>query len=103
MTAPASLLSLLNSAPKSGKLGASRLADVLAEEEAQPLAALLDGQEMGKALLAGIAEGSPFLWRLVRRDPAAVAELLAASPEAGLETISKACEPPGGRAIFRPA
>jgi glutamate-ammonia-ligase adenylyltransferase len=87
MTVPASLLSRLVSAPKSGKSGTSRLADVLAEEEARPLAALLDGQEMAKSLLAGISEGSPFLWRLVRRDPAAVADLLTASPEAGLETI----------------
>jgi glutamate-ammonia-ligase adenylyltransferase len=87
MDQPASLLSRIVTAPKSGKSGLGRLSDVLAEEEAMPLRQLLEGQGAARALLAGIAEGSPFLWRLVRRDPAATADLLETSPEAGLEAV----------------
>jgi glutamate-ammonia-ligase adenylyltransferase len=95
MDQPASLLSRIAAAPKSGKLGLGRLEDVLAEEEAAPLRALLAGQNTARALLAGIAEGSPFLWRLVRRDPAATVDLLAQSPEAGLEAIFAAMREAG--------
>lgn len=95
MDKPASLLSRLAAAPKSGKLGQSRLDDVLAEEEAVALRSLLAGQQAARALLAGIAEGSPFLWRLVRRDPAGAADLLAQSPEAALEFVFAAIREAG--------
>ncbi|MGL5448119.1 MAG: bifunctional [glutamine synthetase] adenylyltransferase/[glutamine synthetase]-adenylyl-L-tyrosine phosphorylase, partial [Rhabdaerophilum sp.] len=95
MTQPSPLLSRLNAAPKSGKVGASRLDDLLAEEESASLRALLGGEKAGCALLAGIAEGSAFLWRLVRRDPVGASAMLAASPEAGLETIFAAMREAG--------
>ena len=84
---PASLLANIATAPKSGKIGVARLADLLSEDEAAPLAALLAGHEAGRALLAGLAEGSPFLWRLARRDPSRLAEMMASSPAEGLEDI----------------
>lgn len=95
MNNPSSLASRLTAAPKSGRVGLSRLKDVLAEAEAAPLAALVQDSEAVRHLLCGIAEGSPFLWRLIRRDPAAAADLLAHAPEAGLAAISAAVRDAG--------
>ncbi|MCZ8186505.1 MAG: bifunctional [glutamine synthetase] adenylyltransferase/[glutamine synthetase]-adenylyl-L-tyrosine phosphorylase [Beijerinckiaceae bacterium] len=65
-------------APKSGKAGRQRLADLLAEEEGAALAPLTAAHPLAGSLLAGLAEGSPYLWRLVRRWPEWVAPLLEA-------------------------
>ncbi|CAN1510170.1 GlnE Glutamine synthetase adenylyltransferase [Rhabdaerophilaceae bacterium] len=71
-----SLLVCLTTAPKSGRIGAKRLADLIAEEDARPLRDLLEESDKARRVLAGIAEGSPFLWRLVRRDPVHLANML---------------------------
>jgi glutamate-ammonia-ligase adenylyltransferase len=95
MTHSVPLLSRLCAAPKSGKVGLERLRDLLAEDEAAPLRLAMEGQDTAQALLSGIAEGSPFLWRLVRRDPAGAATLLLDAPEAGLETLFRAMRETG--------
>lgn len=90
MTTPDPALPLhlaLTASPKSGREGGKRLADLLSEDEVGPLAALLAEGTEAKALLAGVAEGSPFLWRLCRRDPADVAGLLSQPPNAMLASI----------------
>jgi glutamate-ammonia-ligase adenylyltransferase len=68
--------------PKSTREGARRLADLLDEDEAAPLRALVVQGSATAAVLAGIAEGSPFLWRLCRRYPADLAVLLGTPPAA---------------------
>lgn len=63
--------------PKSGRDGARRLADLLSETEAGDLAALVAAHSLAGQVIAGIAEGSPYLWRLIRRWPERLAPLLA--------------------------
>ncbi|MCZ8375020.1 MAG: bifunctional [glutamine synthetase] adenylyltransferase/[glutamine synthetase]-adenylyl-L-tyrosine phosphorylase [Beijerinckiaceae bacterium] len=73
-----SLAASLVQAPKSGKPGRQKLTDLLAEDEAAALAPLVEAHPLAASLLAGLAEGSPYLWRLVRRWPAWVPLLLEA-------------------------
>ncbi|WP_166443692.1 bifunctional [glutamine synthetase] adenylyltransferase/[glutamine synthetase]-adenylyl-L-tyrosine phosphorylase [Rhabdaerophilum calidifontis] len=85
---PASpLLATLRPRAKSGREGIRRLDDWLADSEAATLRPLLDGRPEPRALLAAIAEGSPYLWRLVRRRPEVLAAMLAAPPAAQLAEI----------------
>jgi len=86
--APLPLMARLRYAPKSGRGGRARLADLAREAEAAPLTALFDGGGLLPDLLAGIAEASPFLWRLIARDATALAALLTTSPEASLIRIT---------------
>jgi glutamate-ammonia-ligase adenylyltransferase len=68
-----------------------RVADWLAEiaelPAGQSLARLLAQHSTLSALVAGLAEGSAFLWELVRRSPERLAGLLMAAPEARFEAI----------------
>jgi glutamate-ammonia-ligase adenylyltransferase len=84
------LCQAIRQTPKAGKPGRMRLKDLLAEEEAQPLAPLLAAHPAAATLLEGIAEGSPYLWRLVRRHPAVAIELLQAPVEESLAAIGAA-------------
>jgi glutamate-ammonia-ligase adenylyltransferase len=86
-SSPVSLAASLVQAPKSGKAGRQKLADLLAEDEAAALAPLVEANPLAASLLAGLAEGSPYLWRLVRRWPEWVAPLLEARFEASLAAI----------------
>ncbi|MCZ8260803.1 MAG: bifunctional [glutamine synthetase] adenylyltransferase/[glutamine synthetase]-adenylyl-L-tyrosine phosphorylase, partial [Beijerinckiaceae bacterium] len=65
----ASLAASLGQSPKSGKDGRRKLADLIAEEGGAAIAACIEAQPQAGLLLAGLAEGSPYLWRLVRRWP----------------------------------
>lgn len=65
----ASLAASLVQSPKSGKAGRQKLADLIAEEGGAAIAACIEAQPQAGLLLAGLAEGSPYLWRLVRRWP----------------------------------
>ncbi|MFY8112642.1 MAG: bifunctional [glutamine synthetase] adenylyltransferase/[glutamine synthetase]-adenylyl-L-tyrosine phosphorylase, partial [Rhabdaerophilum sp.] len=65
----ASLAASLVQSPKSGKAGRQKLADLIAEEGGAAIAACIEAQPQADLLLAGLAEGSPYLWRLVRRWP----------------------------------
>ena len=69
--------------PVSGPLGAAGLAELSA---AVPFGALGDDPAVA-ALLSHVAEHSPFLWQLVRADPARAIRLLEAEPWAALAAI----------------
>jgi glutamate-ammonia-ligase adenylyltransferase len=56
----------------------------------RPLAALIPARSRARALIEGIADGSPFLWDIAFADPAALAALLKAAPEASLARIVQA-------------
>lgn len=63
-----------------------RLDDLLEEEGAEELAALAAVAPV-RALLEGVAEGSPFLWGLIDRDAARAARVIAGAPETRLDEI----------------
>ncbi|MEA2938952.1 MAG: [glutamine synthetase] adenylyltransferase / [glutamine synthetase]-adenylyl-L-tyrosine, partial [Alphaproteobacteria bacterium] len=69
----------------------ARVADWLAEIAATPAGAslkrLLDRHPEAHALIAGIAEGSPYLWELARAEPARLATLLDSDPDRRLDTV----------------
>jgi glutamate-ammonia-ligase adenylyltransferase len=75
--------------PKPGKIANARmkLADVLGqapEEIARDLRALSDWPKI-ETLLLGLADQSPFLWGLIRRDPARLLGILRQPPEQALD------------------
>lgn len=72
------LAAAMSRAPKSGKSGHKRLHDSLADGDQAALKAVLDAHPLAADLLAGIAEGSPYLWRLTQRWPEWVPPLLEA-------------------------
>ena len=75
------LRSRLASAPRtSGRRTAALHLAELAGAEAAPAGT------RAAALLGGIADHSPYLWQLARADPARLARLLDAAPEASLDT-----------------
>lgn len=74
----------LRLAPKSGALGRRRFADWLEDPVLAHERHILT-QPAVEALLRGIAEASPFLWRIMERDPAQVITLLLAPPELALK------------------
>ncbi|WP_261402677.1 hypothetical protein [Chenggangzhangella methanolivorans] len=63
-----------------------RLDGLLDEDEGGELAPLV-ALEPVRALLEGVADGSPFLWGLINRDPARAAHLLSRPPEERLDEI----------------
>jgi glutamate-ammonia-ligase adenylyltransferase len=77
-----------NGAAEPGRL---RLADWLGDIAASPAGAtlreLLNVHPPLEALLAGFAGNAPYLWDLVRADPARLARLLQTDPDRGLEDI----------------
>ncbi len=81
------LAAALSPAARSGKEGRRRLCALLGEPEAAALARLCDAHAGVAPLLAAIAEGSPYLWRLIGRDPGRAACLLAAPPRESLAAI----------------
>jgi [glutamine synthetase] adenylyltransferase / [glutamine synthetase]-adenylyl-L-tyrosine phosphorylase len=75
-------------APEAAK---QRLGDWLAEFDGQPagtaLRALFDAHPHARALMLGLADGSPHLWELASADPLRLAALLGSNPEARFEAI----------------
>jgi glutamate-ammonia-ligase adenylyltransferase len=68
----------------------ARVEGWLAEQEGKTASALKKrlGEKPVRALLEGIADGSPYLWRLIESDAARCLRLLAEDPAATIETIS---------------
>ncbi len=77
--------------PRPAKLAAARarLADLLAgapDDFSAALRALPDKPKI-ESLLLGLADQSPFLWGLIRRDPGRLARILAKPPDAALDEV----------------
>jgi [glutamine synthetase] adenylyltransferase / [glutamine synthetase]-adenylyl-L-tyrosine phosphorylase len=85
--ASASLAMRIISAPKLSSGGAGQAAvkdwwqSISSTATANALGRLLEGRPTVSQLLYGIAEGSPYLWDLIRADPALLLALLQCSPE----------------------
>ena len=92
----AALAHRLTRAPRASQRGLSRirLDELLADPRASDLATLAASPPVD-ALLLGIADHSPYLWRLIRANPARLQRLLEAAPEAmlesGLAELATAC------------
>jgi glutamate-ammonia-ligase adenylyltransferase len=56
-------------------------------EETTALRRLLDDHPQARALILGIADGSPHLWDLARADPARLVRLLQSEPQSRLDTL----------------
>jgi len=69
------------------KAARERLDGLVAETARARLTALLPPDSPARALIEGVADGSPFLWDIVRADPAALATLLEQSPQTSLDRI----------------
>lgn len=81
-----SLLLRLCKAPKLSHPSSARSG--LAElESCEDLRAMLALSPALRDLLLGVADHSPFLWRLIKRDPARLVALLALTPDAALDKI----------------
>ncbi len=63
-----------------------RLETLLGEPEAADLSAFLSQRNV-RDLLLGLADHSPYLWRLISENPGRLARLLGAPPEASLEAL----------------
>jgi glutamate-ammonia-ligase adenylyltransferase len=61
------------------------LADIAATEAGAGIARLLAAHPVARSLIAAIAEGSPYLWDLVRADPARFLTLLESDPDNGFD------------------
>ncbi|MGO4869552.1 MAG: bifunctional [glutamine synthetase] adenylyltransferase/[glutamine synthetase]-adenylyl-L-tyrosine phosphorylase, partial [Roseiarcus sp.] len=68
-----------------------RLETLLGEREAVGAAALAR-REPVRDLLLGLADHSPYLWRLIEEDPGRLARLLGAPPEASLQELVAALD-----------
>jgi [glutamine synthetase] adenylyltransferase / [glutamine synthetase]-adenylyl-L-tyrosine phosphorylase len=66
---------------------AAWLAEIAGTPAGPRLKRLLSDHSQLDALIAGIAEASPYLWDLARADPARLAALLESNPEARFEAI----------------
>src|SRR5580704_12612721 len=82
----AALIARLNGAlPLSSPDARAALAEWLSSIEAEPagkaLASLVAKHPALSALLGGLAGGSPYLWDLVRADPARFVQLIKVEPE----------------------
>jgi glutamate-ammonia-ligase adenylyltransferase len=63
-----------------------RLADLLAEEAAAPLAPFAERKKV-RDLLLGLADHSPYLWTLIEEDPGRLARLLGEQPAVSLDAL----------------
>ena len=63
------------------------LADIAGDPAGRTLKRLVGEHPMLASLLAGIAEGSPYLWELARADPVRLAVLLMSDPERRFKVI----------------
>jgi glutamate-ammonia-ligase adenylyltransferase len=65
----------------------ARLNELLVDVKGKRLQALLPQGSKSRALVEGIADGSPFLWETINSEPAMLALLLGEAPEASLDRI----------------
>ena len=86
-TSHLTLAARLRLAPKFGRDGKRRLHDLLADASKTELEFIISAYPLAAELVSGIGEGSPFLWRLIQRDPAGLVEFLGTSPEVSLAAI----------------
>src|SRR4051812_40235593 len=90
MSAPWILAERVTKAPRlaSAKTARRAMAEFRAglspQNASYPLAELLDRHPHLEALLTGIADHSPYLWRLASTDPARLLRLAASAPEESL-------------------
>jgi glutamate-ammonia-ligase adenylyltransferase len=63
------------------------LSDIADRSTAAVLARILDGHPAANGLIAGFAESAPYLWDLVRAEPARLLTLLQSDPDLRLEDI----------------
>jgi glutamate-ammonia-ligase adenylyltransferase len=78
----------LTSSPEAARLTLGEwLGSVSDTNAGRALAQIVTDFPIVGALIAGIAEGSPYLWDLVRADPARLAALLEADPEEELKAL----------------
>jgi [glutamine synthetase] adenylyltransferase / [glutamine synthetase]-adenylyl-L-tyrosine phosphorylase len=100
-----SLAERLNPAIKSGRAGRDRLKDLLESDIGPELRAIFGRAPAAEALLRGIAEGSPYLWRVIQRWPDWLPGMLMQAPEHSLRDIltsTRACgEIPDQAAVMR--
>ncbi|MEX0589684.1 MAG: bifunctional [glutamine synthetase] adenylyltransferase/[glutamine synthetase]-adenylyl-L-tyrosine phosphorylase, partial [Xanthobacteraceae bacterium] len=75
--------------PSDAKGAREKLADLPKADRktAARLEALIPEKSKARALVEGIADGSPFLWEIAKSDPAGLAALLETDPEASLASI----------------
>src|SRR5262249_44633199 len=65
----------------------ARVADLLATPAGAALASLFDEAPLARALVEGIADGSPYLWDLAERSPDRLLRLLRGDPDEGLAMV----------------
>src|SRR5258708_20208132 len=65
----------------------ARLAECLRAEGGRPLAEFLKDFKAARAVLEGVADGSPYLWDLVESDPGRLLTLLKCEPDAHLAAL----------------
>src|SRR5882672_3602901 len=68
----------------------ARVAEWLRAQSDRALAELLDGVPFGRAVLEGIADGSPYLRELVEADAGRLLRLLRSDPDIHLSTLLNA-------------
>ena len=79
------------SAPKDAKARFAKwLAEIGRSDAGKTLARLFKQHPKAAALIAALADGSPYLFDLARADPARLAALLGADPDARLDALLKA-------------
>ncbi|GLK68180.1 bifunctional [glutamine synthetase] adenylyltransferase/[glutamine synthetase]-adenylyl-L-tyrosine phosphorylase [Hansschlegelia plantiphila] len=86
---PPSLAARLSAvlAPADAEAARRKVNELLENSEAKPLATVAVGGP-ARALLESVADGSPFLWGLIEREPERAARLLAGDPEARLAALT---------------
>jgi len=98
----ATLAARVSCSPPAGESGRAQLAAWLADNDGIPavraLAGLMAARPAVAALMAQIADGSPYLWDLIAADPARWLALLEAEPEARLAELLAAAEREAGGA-----
>jgi [glutamine synthetase] adenylyltransferase / [glutamine synthetase]-adenylyl-L-tyrosine phosphorylase len=89
----ATLASRVAAAPRLSDAKASRarldgwLSEIARSADGKPLKRLVADNARVEALLAGIADGSPFLWDLIEGDPARLLRILESEPDLHLSTL----------------
>src|SRR5262245_65001807 len=83
-----SLAERLSAAPRPAtpKLAKKAVADLIIASETPALERLC-AQKPVRRLLEAIADGSPFLWDLIRKSPSSLVEALEANPESHLASL----------------
>jgi [glutamine synthetase] adenylyltransferase / [glutamine synthetase]-adenylyl-L-tyrosine phosphorylase len=81
---------LLSSSKETRQKVSSWLADIAGTVKGKSLKQLLGGSTHVRALIEGVADGSPFLWQLASAEPARLLALLQSDPDAHFATLLSA-------------